>query len=472
MELARAQDINITNLIQIMQLMKVKFLGTVKDSSMFPFHLVDVNEDGTKEQSGRLVTQMYGQRSNFTALGRINPKATDVIQASTMRQGAGKVRASRIATNTPEAMSNEWVLETTTCNASKRRPHATPPNPLPSNASFDSKAKYYFQLFESGVFIMTLFQRTQCWFLSRLFVFSSTSAHAVWNVRSAEYFNTPRLNELHRRIKQILRLNPQKNVYLENAIEHEDEHLPSQSTGLHARLQSNQVHNNCSAEWWKKRNHNRNWYIDKLDELKINHPPKTERSFQVKHACELIAEHFQKEAIQRAERLQDQDVDEHDEHANMRAAKCLMITMSKQWFKKPWQAKDGSAVEKGTANEDIVVRRLPKFLKSMSNRKFSIHGKVREYGLIANRTCTICTCSPDGAFALVQFVDGSNKLIGLCLLEIKTISGDETTIHLSQQRVDLGKFLEVSINSDDFATAVPGESRSSTCSLISSLTVV
>ena len=150
------------------------------------------------------MTQMYGQRSNFTALGRINPRAADVIQASTMRQGAGKVRASRIATNTPEAMSNEWVLETVNCNSDKRRPHATPPNPIASNASFDSKAKYYFQLFESGVFIMTLFQRTQCWFLSRLFVFSSTSAHAVWNAKAAENFNTPCLNKLHCQVNQIL----------------------------------------------------------------------------------------------------------------------------------------------------------------------------------------------------------------------------------------------------------------------------
>ena len=60
MELAKLQDVNITNLIQIMLHMKVKFLGTVKDSFMFPFHLVDVNEDGIKEQGGRLVTEMYG----------------------------------------------------------------------------------------------------------------------------------------------------------------------------------------------------------------------------------------------------------------------------------------------------------------------------------------------------------------------------------------------------------------------------
>ena len=45
---------------------------------------------GTKSGKSQL-PQMYGQRSNFTALGRINPRATDVIQASTMRQGAGKV---------------------------------------------------------------------------------------------------------------------------------------------------------------------------------------------------------------------------------------------------------------------------------------------------------------------------------------------------------------------------------------------
>merc|ERR1711862_1055776 len=154
--------------------------------------------------------------------------------------------------------------------------------------------------------IMTLFQRTQCWFLSRLFVFSSTSAHAVWNVKAAEYFNNPRLNDLHRQVKQILRLDPQKSVTLDNVMLHEDEHLPSQLTGLHARLKSNQVHNNCSADWWKKRGHNREWYITKLDNLEIVHPPRTQRTFQVRHACELLARHFQQEAARRAETLQDQ----------------------------------------------------------------------------------------------------------------------------------------------------------------------
>eukprot|EP00984_Skeletonema_dohrnii_P012472 scaffold5064_cov67-Skeletonema_dohrnii-CCMP3373.AAC.2 len=46
LHLAKAQEVDITNLIQIICEEDCKFLGTVKDSAKFPFYFVEVNEDG------------------------------------------------------------------------------------------------------------------------------------------------------------------------------------------------------------------------------------------------------------------------------------------------------------------------------------------------------------------------------------------------------------------------------------------
>ncbi|EJK70714.1 hypothetical protein THAOC_07905, partial [Thalassiosira oceanica] len=314
MELAKAQKVKVTNLIQVMETLKVKFLGTVKESASFPFYHVDVNEDGMKERGSRMVTQMYGQRSTFIA-------KKGSIQASSMRQGGGKVRAGRLATNQPRAMANEWVMETSNGDATRRIPHASPPESIASNASLDRQAEYHFRLFESCVYVYTREQRTQDWFLLRKFLFSSTSAHAVFNLKAAEFFNTPRLNRLHEEVKQTVRLNPTKVVGLDNVDEHEDEYLPSQATRLHARLPSNQnVHSNCTASFWKGRKLKRDGYIKLLDDLGIDHPDSSDNSFKIKNCCEMLAKYYTDKAKERADSYQDQDIGDDDEQAQKQAS--------------------------------------------------------------------------------------------------------------------------------------------------------
>lgn len=81
MELAKQQNVAVTNLIQIMLEMKVKFLGTVKNTWSFPFQFVDINETGKTVQDNRYVVQTYGMRTNFVTHSRPG----NHVQASVLR---------------------------------------------------------------------------------------------------------------------------------------------------------------------------------------------------------------------------------------------------------------------------------------------------------------------------------------------------------------------------------------------------
>ena len=85
LELFQAQGVKITNLIQLMEALGVKFLGTIKDSKSFPFQIVDLNDSPNTVSNGRPVVQGYGTRTSFTA------RSGDKV-ASVMRHGAGKVQ--------------------------------------------------------------------------------------------------------------------------------------------------------------------------------------------------------------------------------------------------------------------------------------------------------------------------------------------------------------------------------------------
>eukprot|EP00804_Cyclotella_cryptica_P017056 CCRYP_003298-RA/>CCRYP_003298-RA protein AED:0.45 eAED:0.36 QI:0/0/0/1/0/0/2/0/113 len=52
--IAKAQNHQVANLIQIMEKMNVKFLGTVKNNNAFPFQFVEVNMNGKQIVNGKL----------------------------------------------------------------------------------------------------------------------------------------------------------------------------------------------------------------------------------------------------------------------------------------------------------------------------------------------------------------------------------------------------------------------------------
>ena len=87
-EIAKVQNNQVTNLIEIMEEMNVKFQGTTKKRNAFPFQFVEVNMDGKCTVKGKVVAQTYGMRTNFVA----TTKSNCLIQASVLRHGMGKRR--------------------------------------------------------------------------------------------------------------------------------------------------------------------------------------------------------------------------------------------------------------------------------------------------------------------------------------------------------------------------------------------
>lgn len=72
LEIARNQNVDdITNIIQYMLRLGVKFLGTVKNSTAFPFFIKDMNEKKRCNHKNKVVIQSYGTRSSFTAETRL-----------------------------------------------------------------------------------------------------------------------------------------------------------------------------------------------------------------------------------------------------------------------------------------------------------------------------------------------------------------------------------------------------------------
>jgi len=57
---------------------------------------------------------------------------------------------------------------------------------------------------------------------------SSTSKHSSANVKGAVYLNTAKLRSLHARCLHIICLNPRNTITVANAVDLEDEDIPSQ----------------------------------------------------------------------------------------------------------------------------------------------------------------------------------------------------------------------------------------------------
>ena len=116
---------------------------------------------------------------------------------------------------------------------------------------------------------MTRGQGGPGWMAARPFRFSSTSFHTLVNVRSAQYFNTSQLLELHAEAKSIVQLNPSTDITHDNVTELEDETLPSQRSGLHAVISPNTQrtkHSNITPKYWLNLCSNRQKLIEKCIE--------------------------------------------------------------------------------------------------------------------------------------------------------------------------------------------------------------
>ena len=333
MELAKQQDVDVTNLIQIMREMGVKFLGTVKDSKSYPFYFVDVNEDGEVVKNDRVIAQMYGMRTNITAKQQASSRANDIIQASVLRHGFGKVRGARIVTNLPEAMENTWVYETRT-NQIDREENVKPPLPLRQDATLADRIAHAYETMKSSLYIISRQQRRPDWFWGRLWRWTSTTFHATVNVTTAEYFNTNELRQLHQEVKDILQLNPRNAVTYHNSADLEEDDLPSQRSGIHARLPLQEArHNNCTAEFWE-RGRDKPTLKNLCDERNIAYPDPCRKN----QLAQLLANYHQQQADALEAELVTLDVADNDVERNSRAGITLLRRMFPYWFTKPFNS--------------------------------------------------------------------------------------------------------------------------------------
>ena len=263
LELARAQGVNITNLIQIMESLGVKFLGTIKDSKSFPFQIVDLNESSNTVVNNRTSIQGYVTRSSYTA--QLGTKT-----ASVMRHGAGKVRAARAATNLVECRQDTWAYETDVLVT--RMAHVVPLLPIQDNATIGVQFDHAWNAFLLLVTLLTLSQRTAEWFMQRYFRFTSTTLHVSLNVKVVVYLNTTFIQEVHTCILNILRLKPRKTIMVQSTADLEDEDLPTQCTH-HVQIEGQGEQGSiigdekCTQEYWMRGNPK----VDKLQKLCEDH---------------------------------------------------------------------------------------------------------------------------------------------------------------------------------------------------------
>ena len=77
----------------------------------------------------------------------------------------------------------------------------------------------------------------------------------------------------------------------------------------------------------------------------------------------------------------------------------FMNRMLKHWFMHPFSTPNNSAIKIGKENETLTLKVLQNYLRSFSNNTFR-GGKIRVYGLLANKRIRSCATSPDGVMPL------------------------------------------------------------------------
>ena len=90
LEIAKNQNKdNVTNLIQIMLRMGVKFLGTLKNTEAFPFHIEDFNTKRETNLNQKVIVQSFGTRSAFESKTRIGDQYK--MKVVVVRHGLGRL---------------------------------------------------------------------------------------------------------------------------------------------------------------------------------------------------------------------------------------------------------------------------------------------------------------------------------------------------------------------------------------------
>ncbi|GBG25957.1 Hypothetical Protein FCC1311_021772 [Hondaea fermentalgiana] len=217
LSLAREQEkLRRTNIVQSLQELEVKFLGTCRQTMSFPFSdTAGAPEKSTK--GTRVQLSQEGRRSVYIAKAGSDSKPQ--LGAIIYRHGKGKHRVARLVTNKPELMSHVWSYEVAPASVAPDQPggvtreaHASVPNSLSLLAANHDEGQARLDSMEAKVYKMTLAQSTEDWFLARPFRFTSTGAFSCVNFTSAPFLHTNDLKSLHEEVKEIAVLRPSKAV--------------------------------------------------------------------------------------------------------------------------------------------------------------------------------------------------------------------------------------------------------------------
>ena len=125
--------------------------------------------------------------------------------------------------------------------------------------------------------------------------------------------------------------------------------------------------------------------------------------------------------------LSQRDLSDEDSAANRLVTIAFLQRMMPHWFMRPFLPSAGGAVEQGVQNKNRVICVLRKRHKDLSDGDYTIHGKIRDFGLVEKKGHPYCTISPVGVLALMRRnSQGKYYFLSLCVLEMKTRSIDNT----------------------------------------------
>ena len=126
-----------------------------------------------------------------------------------------------------------------------------------------------------------------------------------------------------------------------------------------------------------------------------------------------------------------------------------------RWFMKPLTSQDGSAMRKGSANEEGIIRSLKQYVYSFSNGKYKVMD-IQTFGYFIRQDTQVCSSSPDAIFALLERQEDNDYLFaGLCVLEIKTHSALGKVDDLYRMALNGNKFTECCAGTPLFKRCVP-----------------
>jgi hypothetical protein len=502
LQLAKEQDpLRRTNIVQVLQDKGVKFLGTAKTTASFPM-FEDTSQGDVSNNvvvNGRVAIPIRGTRSVFAATNR-----STKVTALMMRHGMGKERVARLITNEPMFSSSTWVYETSTGRTSaspggvQRLPHTSAPNITPEarlELSVKGLATLARKELESRVFLMTREQRTQDWFLARLFRCSSTNTHASMNCTDAVYFTTPKMRALHKAVKKTAQLKPRIKIDFENArhvvpedVQEDDEEAQNGD----GDCVENQVStdgrtsargNRSSVSYWRNNRTKADLTRLVVEEAKQQLPEKAtanalatilanmeqanpgisnswdthRRTSSSAPSSQGTSSSSSSSSSSQSTPLEESNISDDETNEDPQIA--FLQVMTKRWFLSPFQsgAKAGGALRVGSQNEASIGRNLKPFISSYSGGLKLLW--QREYGLLVNRKVPFAADSPDGVGALIQkSTDGADDFFGLVALEFKTNTSLDTITKLRARVEKLGAWVKCHAGAETMREAIPNAS--------------